>query len=96
MPELGAKLPALELATYLGELEAGGPPKSLALQVGSKPQMEDRGDLYKDGGHLYDRVKMLYEEGYEPKPVLTQGMEDTILIISSLSPPCPHHEFSDP
>ena len=36
---------------------------------------------------------MLYEEGYELKPVLTQEMEDAILIVSNLSPPCLKHEF---
>ena len=52
-----------ELVTYLGELEAGRPPKSLAPPVGSKPQREDWGDVNEDGSHLYDRVEMLYEEG---------------------------------
>ena len=37
---------------------------------------------------------MLYEEGYEPEAVLTQGMEDAILIVSNLSPPCLKHGFS--
>ena len=35
----------------------------------------------------------MYEEGYEPKPMLTQGMEDAILIVGNLSPPCLKHEF---
>ena len=99
MQELDAKckqLPAWELATYPGELEAGGPPESLAPPVGSEPQKEDQGDVDEDGGHLYNRVKMLYNEAYEPKPLLTQGMEDAILIISNLSPPCPQHAFSCP
>ena len=97
MQELDTKLkqlPAWELTTYPGELEAGRPPKSQALLVGSKPQKEDRGDVEKDGGHLYDRLKMLYKEIYEPKPVLIQGMEDTISIISNLFPPYLQHEFS--
>ena len=59
------QLPAWELTAYLGQLEAGRSPKSLALPVGSKPQKEDRGDVDEDGGHLYDWVKMLYEEGYK-------------------------------
>ena len=45
MQELDAKLkqlPAWELATYLGELEAGRSPESLVSPVGSKPQKEDR------------------------------------------------------
>ena len=36
---------------------------------------------------------MPYDEGYEPKPVLTQGMEDTTSIISNLSPPFLQLEF---
>ena len=48
------------------------------------------------GAHLYDKVKMLYEEGYEPKPVLTQEMEDAIFIVSNLSSPCLQHEFYYP
>ena len=89
MQELDAKLrqlPALELATYPGELEAGRLPESLAPLVGSKPQKEDQGDIDEDGGHLYDRMKMPYEEGYELEPVLTEGMEDAISIRSNLSP----------
>ena len=99
MWELNAKLkqlPAWQLATSLGELEAGGPPKSLAPSVGSKSQKEDRGDIDEDGGHLYDRIKMMYEEGYDPEPVLTQGTEDAISLVSNLSPPCLKHEFSYP
>ena len=99
MQELDAKfqqLPAWELTTSLGELEAGRPPESLAPLVGSKPCKEDRGDIDEHRGHLYDRVEMLYKEGYEPKPVLTQGMEDAISIISNLSPPCLKHWFSYP
>ena len=55
MQELDAKLrqlPALELSSYLGELEAGGPLESLAPPVGSKPQKEDHSDVYEDMGHL--------------------------------------------
>ena len=66
MQELDAQLkqlPAWELATYPGELEAGGPPKSLAPPVGSKPWKKDRGDIDEDRGHWFDRIKMLYEEG---------------------------------
>ena len=86
------QLPDWELATYLGELEAGAQ-QSLAPPMGSKPKKEDHGDVDEDGGHLYDRVKMLYEEVYEQKPLLTQGMEDAISIISNLSPPCLQYEF---
>ena len=32
---------------------------------------------------------MLYEEDYELEPVQTQGMEDAISIVSSLSPSLP-------
>ena len=99
MQELDAKLkqlPAWELAPYPVELEAGGSPESLAPPEDSKPQKEDRRDIDEDGGHLYDRIKMLYEEGYEPEPVLTQRREDAISIISNLSPPCLKHEFSYP
>ena len=62
--------------------------------MGSKPWREELGDVDEDGGHLYDRVKMLYKEGYKPKSVLPQGMEDAISIISNLSSPCLKHEFS--
>ena len=79
------QLPAWELAIYLGELEAGGPPVFLAPPVGSKPQKEDWGDVDEDRGHLYNQVKMQYEEGYELSPVFTQGMEDAISIVSNLS-----------
>ena len=66
MQELGEKLkqlPGWEVSTYLGPLEAGGPPKSLTPLVGSKPWKEDRGDIDEDRSYLYDRIKMLYEEG---------------------------------
>ena len=39
---------------------------------------------------------MLYEEHYEPEPVLPQVMEDAISIISNLYPPCLKCEFSYP
>ena len=87
MQELDATLWVLELATYPGEMEAGGPPESLAPPVGSKSWKEDVGDIDEDGGHLYDRIKMLCEEGHEPEPVLTHGREGVILIISNLSLP---------
>ena len=70
MQKLDAKfkhLPAWELAAYPGELEAGRPPESLAPPVGSKPLKEEEG-TDKDGGHLYNRIKMLYKKGYEPEP----------------------------
>ena len=90
------QLPVWELVAYPGELEVGGTPESLVPLVGSKPHMEDCNDIDEDEVHLYIRVKMLYEEGYKPKPVLTQGTEDTILIISSLSPPHLQHAFYYP
>ena len=96
MDELHARLKQMqvwELTTYLGEFEAGGLTESLALPVGSKPQKEDWGDIDEDGGHLYNWVKMLFEDGYETRAVLTRGMEDAILIISKLSPPYIQHEF---
>ena len=68
-------------------------PEFLALPVGSKPWKEDQGDIDDNGGHLYNWVKMLYEEGNEPRAVLTQRTEDTILIVSSLSPPYVQHKF---
>ena len=73
-----------------------GLPKSLAPLLGSKPQKEDKGDIDEDGGHLYDRINMLYKEDYEPEPVLTQRMDDGISIISNLSPSCLKHELSYP
>ena len=99
MQELDSKLKQLtarELATYPGELKAGWTPKFHAPTVGCKPQKEDRWDRDENGSHLYDRIKMLYKEGYELEPVLTQGTEDVISIISNLSPPYLKHEFSYP
>ena len=86
MQELDAKLKwllAWELATYLGELKAGGSPEFLAPLVGSKPQKEDKGDIDEDRSHLYDRIKMLYEEDYELEPVLTHRTEDAISVVIS-------------
>ena len=97
--ELDAKLkqlPAWELATYLGESEAGRPLKSLAPLVDSKSWKEDQGDIYEDGGHMYDRVKCFMERAPKPEPVLTCGTEDAILIVSNLCPPCLKHGFSYP
>ena len=71
-------------------------PVSLAPPAGSKPQEEDWGDIDEDEGHLYDQVKMLHEEDYEPSPVFTQRMEDAILIVSYLSPFYVQHEFYYP
>ena len=99
MWELTAKLeqlPAWEFATYLGELGAGKPPVSLAPPAGSKPLMEDKEEVDKEGGHLYDHIKMLYEKDFCPKPVLTQRTEDAIALVSSLSPSFLKHEFSCP
>ena len=97
--ELDAKLkqlPTWELAAYLRVLEAGMLPEFLAPAVGSKPQKENQGDVDEGGGHLNDRVKILYVEGYKPKTVLTQGMEDVISIISNLLSPCLQCESSYP
>ena len=69
---------------------------SLALPVGSEPQKEDQGDVDEDGDHLYDQVKMLVEEGYEPSPVFTQEIGDVMSIVSNLSPFYMQHEFSTP
>ena len=88
------QLPAWELAIYPGEMEADGPSVSLAPPVGSKPQKEDQGDIDEDGGHLYNGVKMLYQEGSESSPVFTQGTGDAIVIVSNLSPFYVQHEFS--
>ena len=90
------QLPTWELATDLGELEMGGAPESLGPLLGFKLQGEDRGDMYKDRGYLYGRIKILCEEDYEPEPVLTQGMEDAISIISNLSSPCLKCDFHTP
>ena len=67
------QLPVWELAIYPGELGTGGPPMSLAPPAGSKPQKEDRGDVDEGGGHLYNWVKMMYEEGYGPSAVFHSG-----------------------
>ena len=47
----------------------------------------------KEGGHLFECVKMLYEEDYHPEPMQTQGTEDAISLVSSLSSSCLEHEF---
>ena len=88
MWELTTKLeqmPTWELTPYPGELLAGRPPVSLALLVGSKPQMGDWGEVDEEGGHLYDPIKMLYKDDFCPEPVLTQGMEDAIVLVSIIS-----------
>ena len=64
--------------------------------MGSKSCKDDRGHIDVDGGHLYDMIKMLYKEDYEPEPVLTQGMEDAISVLSNLPPPCLKNDFSYP
>ena len=48
--------------TYPGELEVDGPPVSLAPPVGPKSQVEDLGEVDKEGGHLYECIKMFYKE----------------------------------
>ena len=99
MWELTAKLeqlPAWEFAMYLGELQDGRPPVSLAPLVASKPQMEDQGKVDEEGGYVYDCIKMLYEENFCPQPMLTQGMEDAIVLVSSLSPSCLKQYFLAP
>ena len=62
----------------------------------SNPQKEDKGNIEEDGGHLHDRIKMLYKEDYEPEPVLTHRTEDAISVVSDLSPPCLKHVLSYP
>ena len=84
MWELTTK-PAWEFVMYLVELEAGRPsvsPASRGLQT-----LEERSrEVDEEGGHLYDHIKMLYKEDFHPEPVLTQGMEDSIALVSNLSP----------
>ena len=79
-----------------GSWEASMPPVSLAPPVGSKSWREDWGEVDKEGGHLYDCIKALYEEDFHPEPVLTQGTEDAIALVSILSSSCLKHEFSYP
>ena len=79
------QLAAWEFVPYLGELEVGRPPLYLAPWAGSKPQREDWGVVDEEGDHLYDCIKMLYEDDFCPEPVLTQGMEDAIALVSELS-----------
>ena len=67
------------------ELEAGRPPVSLAPLAGSKPQTEDQGEI-DEGGHLYDFIKMLYEENFCPEQVKTKGMEDAIALVKIHAP----------
>ena len=38
-------------------------------------------------------IKMLYKEDYHPELVQTQGTENAISLVSSLSPSCLEHEF---
>ena len=64
------QLPALEFVTYPRELEAGRPTVYLAPSVDSKPQIEDQGQVDEEGGHLYNHIKMLYEEDLCLEPVL--------------------------
>ena len=69
-----------------GSWRLAGLSVSLAPLVGSKLQMEDQGEVGEEGGHLYDHIKMVYEEDFCPESVLTQGMEDAIVLVSNLSP----------
>ena len=62
-----------------------GPPVSLVPQPGSKPHREDQGEVDEEGGHLYSCIKMLYEDDFHVEPVLTQGVEDVIGLVSELS-----------
>ena len=55
--------------------------------------MEDQREVDEEGGHLYDCIKMLYEEDFCPEPVLTQGTEDAIAFVSNLTPSCLKHEL---
>ena len=79
---------------YPGEFEAGRPPVSLAPPMGS--QMEDQGEVDEKGGHLYDCIKMLYEEDFCLEPVLAHTMEDAIALVSNLSSFCLKYEFAYP
>ena len=70
MWELIAKLeqlPAWELTMYRRELEAGGPFVYLASSAGSNHQREDQGEVDKEGGNLYNHIKMLYEDNFGPE-----------------------------
>ena len=51
--------------------EVGGPPVSLTLPADPKSQVEDWGEVDKEGGHLYEYIKIIYEEDYHPEPVHT-------------------------
>ena len=68
-------------------------PKVLNLSSNLQAPEGDLGDIDEDRYHLCDRIKMLYKEGYEPKPVLTWETEHVILIVSNLSPPCLQHMY---
>ena len=62
MQELSAQLqqlPEWEFALYPGELEAGGPPASLAPPSGSKSQKGDQGEMDEEGGHLYEHINIV-------------------------------------
>ena len=55
---------------------------------GPKSQAEDQGEGDEVGGQLYKCRKMLYEDDYHPELVQTQGTEDAISLVSSLSSLC--------
>ena len=83
MQKLTAKLEQLHVwkfTLYLGDLEVGGPPVSLTNLADSKPQREDWGEIDEEGGHLYDHMKMLYEEDFCLEPVCTQRTEGAIAL----------------
>ena len=90
------QLPAWEFATHPGKLKAGGPPVSLVPLAGSKPQLEDQREVDKEGGHLYNCIKILHKGNFCLEPVLIRGMEDVIALVSNLSPSCLKHDFSYP
>ena len=74
-----------EFDPYPGQLEVGRPSVSLAPQAGFKYQREDQGEVDEEGDYLYNHIKMLYEDDFCPEPMLTQGMEDAIALVSELS-----------
>ena len=78
-------MPVRMLTMHPGELEVRGPVVTLILPADPKSQAEDWGEVDEEGGHLYECIKIIYEEDYHPKPVHTHGMVDALALVSSLS-----------